>query len=389
MAQLQIAIEIPLHQIRDIRVLHGLAPSGTSEIDFDFSDPESLQTQRRPAPKGHVIAVRITAENSDAGFKPSSGMVHELNFRSSTNNRQQSRKNMIVALKEFFTTGWLDENLTADKPDKIRDILLTVFIIDFIYEGVHYKCTATRSALDSYTLYLHRSHAYLPVKTTKSKGGDQLKTDGEGIKTIINGVNIKITIDYEVVIVQPPQLQITIYETNDEQEGQFRTDVSQFPPDSTKILSTPDGICIVAFVKEQQQSLFPEVESSEITLDKIIDDGTPQKKFGKPANKVVGMPSTKYQLQQSLEKSTGQVKFKSAASSDDIKEGENIIIMDKKYEFDFRIESKTKFNGFIDSYKLMFEKYPIVLIVNKKERLLGLHIVLDILQDNQTLKNIY
>ncbi|CAI2190544.1 6986_t:CDS:2 [Funneliformis geosporum] len=166
-------------------------------------------------------------------------------------------------------------------------------------------------------------------------------------------------------------------------KGQFRTDVSQFPPDSTKILSTPDGICIVAFVKEQQQSLFPEVESSEITLDKIIDDGTPQKKFGKPANKA------KYQLQQSLEKSTGQVKFKSAASSDDIKEGENIIIMDKKYEFDFRIESKTKFNGFIDSYKLMFEKYPIVLIVNKKERLLGLHIVLDILQDNQTLKNIY
>ncbi|CAI2174886.1 1578_t:CDS:2, partial [Funneliformis geosporum] len=85
MAQLQIAMGIPLHQIRDIRVLYGLAPSGTSEIDFDFSDPESLQTQRRPAPKGHVITVRITAENPDAGFKPSSGMVHELNFRSSTN----------------------------------------------------------------------------------------------------------------------------------------------------------------------------------------------------------------------------------------------------------------------------------------------------------------
>ena len=32
-----------------------------------------------------MIAVRITAENPDAGFKPSSGMVHELNFRSSTN----------------------------------------------------------------------------------------------------------------------------------------------------------------------------------------------------------------------------------------------------------------------------------------------------------------
>jgi hypothetical protein len=36
--------------------------------------------------------------------------------------------------------------------------------------------------------------------------------------------------------------------TND----QFLADFSQFPPESTRILSTPDGACIVAFVKEQQ-----------------------------------------------------------------------------------------------------------------------------------------
>ncbi|CAI2201675.1 16148_t:CDS:2, partial [Funneliformis geosporum] len=35
-----------------------------------------------------------------------------------------------------------------------RDILRTVFIIDFIYENVHYKFTATRSASDSFTLLL-------------------------------------------------------------------------------------------------------------------------------------------------------------------------------------------------------------------------------------------
>ncbi|CAG8532450.1 333_t:CDS:2 [Funneliformis mosseae] len=270
-AQLQIAMGIPLHQIRDIRVLYGLAPSGTSEIDFDFSDPESLQTQRRPAPKGHVIAVRITAENPDAGFKPSSGMVHELNFRSSTNvwgyfsvnsagglhefadsqfghifaygeNRQQSRKNMIVALKELsirgdfrttveyliklletqafeensFTTGWLDmlisdENLTAEKPDKMlavicgavtkaytaamesileyksflekgqipcKNVLRTVFIIDFIYEGVHYKFTATRSAPDSFTLYLNGSRVQVSVRAL-TDGGLLVLLDGK------------------------------------------------------------------------------------------------------------------------------------------------------------------------------------------------------------------
>ncbi|CAG8814501.1 27101_t:CDS:1, partial [Dentiscutata erythropus] len=249
-AQLQIAMGIPLHRIRDIRVLYGLAPNGTSEIDFDFSNPESLQTQRKPAPKGHVIAVRITAENPDAGFKPSSGMMHELNFRSSTNvwgyfsvnsagglhefadsqfghifsygeNRQESRKNMVIALKELsirgdfrttveyliklletkafednsFTTCWLDMlisevNLTAEKPDKMlaiicgavtkaytasqesiseyrrflekgqipsKDVLRTVFAIDFIYDGVRYKFTSTRSAPHSFMFYLNGS----------------------------------------------------------------------------------------------------------------------------------------------------------------------------------------------------------------------------------------
>jgi acetyl-CoA carboxylase/biotin carboxylase 1 len=39
-AQLQVAMGIPLHRIKDIRVLYGLAPYGTSEIDFPFKNPE-------------------------------------------------------------------------------------------------------------------------------------------------------------------------------------------------------------------------------------------------------------------------------------------------------------------------------------------------------------
>ena len=38
-----------------------------------------------PSPHGHVIACRITAENPDEGFRPGSGTVQELNFRSSKN----------------------------------------------------------------------------------------------------------------------------------------------------------------------------------------------------------------------------------------------------------------------------------------------------------------
>ena len=45
-----------------------------SEIDFE--------KKARNRPWGHVIAARITSENPDEGFKPSSGTVQELNFKS-------------------------------------------------------------------------------------------------------------------------------------------------------------------------------------------------------------------------------------------------------------------------------------------------------------------
>ncbi|KAJ2826052.1 acetyl-coenzyme-A carboxylase [Coemansia erecta] len=175
-AQLLVAMGIPLHRIREIRHLYGLDPNGTGEIDFGFASPQAKEVQRKPRAKGHVIAVRITAENPEAGFKPSSGMMQSLNFRSSTNvwgyfsvsangglheyadsqfghifaygsSREQARQAMVVALKEIsirgdfrttveylvrllempdfrsnaFTTAWLDRlisaHLTAERPD--------------------------------------------------------------------------------------------------------------------------------------------------------------------------------------------------------------------------------------------------------------------------------
>lgn len=175
-AQLQIAMGLPLHRIRDIRLFYGVDPHTSTPIDFDFSTEDALKTQRRPVPRGHTTACRITSEDPGEGFKPSSGMMHELNFRSSSNvwgyfsvgnqggihsfsdsqfghifafgeNRTASRQHMVVALKELsirgdfrttveyliklletpdfeqnkITTGWLDEliskKLTVERPD--------------------------------------------------------------------------------------------------------------------------------------------------------------------------------------------------------------------------------------------------------------------------------
>lgn len=69
---------IPLYRIRDIRLLYGEDPLQQTMINFE-EPPE----HQKPKPKRHVISARITSENPDEGFKPSSGTVHELNFRSS------------------------------------------------------------------------------------------------------------------------------------------------------------------------------------------------------------------------------------------------------------------------------------------------------------------
>ena len=61
-AQLQIAMGLPLHHIKDIRLLYGESPWGDSVIDFD-------QPRHKPQPWGHVIAARITSENPDEGNK--------------------------------------------------------------------------------------------------------------------------------------------------------------------------------------------------------------------------------------------------------------------------------------------------------------------------------
>ncbi|OJJ01421.1 hypothetical protein ASPVEDRAFT_41004 [Aspergillus versicolor CBS 583.65] len=261
-AQLQIAMGIPLHRIRDIRLLYGVDPNTSAAIDFDFSKEGSAETQRRPQPKGHTTACRITSEDPGEGFKPSSGTMHELNFRSSSNvwgyfsvgtsggihsfsdsqfghifaygeNRSASRKHMVIALKELsirgdfrttieyliklletpafeenkITTGWLDQlisnKLTAERPDTTiavlcgavakahqasesrlteyrqgitkgqvppKDVLKTVFPVDFIYEGKRYKFTATRAGLDGYHLFINGSKCSVGVRALADGG---------------------------------------------------------------------------------------------------------------------------------------------------------------------------------------------------------------------------
>ena len=124
--QLQVAMGIALDRIPEIRQFYGRDVDGKDHIDFikeEYIYPEK-----------HVIAARITAENPDEGFKPTSGRIERVKFQSSPNvwgyfsvganggihefadsqfghlfasgpTRESARKSLVLALKEIDVRG--------------------------------------------------------------------------------------------------------------------------------------------------------------------------------------------------------------------------------------------------------------------------------------------
>jgi acetyl-CoA carboxylase/biotin carboxylase 1 len=78
-SQLLVACGVPLYRIPEIRRMYGESVTEETPIDFDNRRGPILQclvydlTLFIVVPNGHVIACRITAENPDAGFTPTSG----------------------------------------------------------------------------------------------------------------------------------------------------------------------------------------------------------------------------------------------------------------------------------------------------------------------------
>lgn len=197
-AQLQVAMGIPLYNIKDVRTMYGLDPFGKEPIDFD-------KPKNPPKPRGHVIATRITSENPDEGFKPSSGTVTELTFRSMKNvwgyfsvgadgglhefadsqfghcfawgeDRDAARRNMVLALKEisirgdfrttveyliqlleheYFSTniidtGWLDyliaKQVQTERPDAILSVICGA--VQVAEAGISKRYVNFKSALE-------------------------------------------------------------------------------------------------------------------------------------------------------------------------------------------------------------------------------------------------
>ncbi|XP_064582783.1 acetyl-CoA carboxylase 2 isoform X1 [Zonotrichia leucophrys gambelii] len=252
-AQLQIAMGIPLHRIKDIRVLYGESPWGDTPISFHSpSNP--------PVPRGHVIAARITSENPEEGFKPSSGTVQELNFRSSKNvwgyfsvaaagglhefadsqfghcfswgeNREEATSNMVVALKELSIRGdfrttveyliklletesfqnneihtcWLDhliaEKVQAEKPDTMLGV---------VCGALHVADAAFRTSMSDFLHTLERGQV-LPAASLLNIVDVELLY--EGVKYILQVARQSLTT--YVVIMNRTHIEIDVHRLND------------------------------------------------------------------------------------------------------------------------------------------------------------------------------
>ncbi|OQR88272.1 acetyl-CoA carboxylase [Achlya hypogyna] len=222
--QLQVAMGIPLHMIPDVRRLYNKESFGKTKIDFD--------TEKQLPPHGHVIAARITAEDPNAGFQPTSGAIEELNFRSTpdvwgyfsvdssgrvheyadsqighlfswSTSRERARKNLVLALKELsirgeinttveylvnmietddfrnnrISTSWLDERIARHKevvatgrPDTLMVVLVGAMCLA-------YQASAARA--EAYVAQLERGQIPAPDLLTQE---DALELIYEGVK---------------------------------------------------------------------------------------------------------------------------------------------------------------------------------------------------------------
>lgn len=311
-AQLQIAMGIPLHRIKDIRLLYTKDPWGDSVINFE--EPDSI-----PSPRGHVIAARITSENPDEGFKPSSGTVQELNFRSSKNvwgyfsvgatgglhefadsqfghcfswgeNREEAISNMVVAMKELSIRGdfrttveyliklletesfrnndtdtaWLDhliaEKVQAERPDTILGI---------VCGALHVADASIRKSMSDFLHSLERGQVLPAESLLNSVNVDLIY---EGVKYCLKVARQSPTT--YIIIMNGSDIEIDVHRLTDgglllSYDGSSHTTYMKEEVDSYRII-VGNKTCV--FEKEKDPTVLRSPSAGKL-LQYVIEDG--------------------------------------------------------------------------------------------------------------------
>ncbi|XP_038560546.1 acetyl-CoA carboxylase isoform X4 [Micropterus salmoides] len=311
-AQLQIAMGIPLHRIKDIRLLYGETPWGDTIINFE--NPDCV-----PSPRGHVIAARITSENPDEGFKPSSGTVQELNFRSNKNvwgyfsvgatgglhefadsqfghcfswgeNREEAISNMVVALKELsirgdfrttveyliklletesfrnndIDTSWLD-HLIADKVQAERPNTM----LGIVCGALHVADTSFQKSMSDYLHSLERGQVLPAASLLNSVSVDLIY---EGVKFFLRVARQSPTT--YVIMMNDSNIEIDVHRLSDgglllSYDGSSHTTYMKEEVDSYRI-TVGNKTCV--FEKEKDPTVLRSPSAGKL-LQYVVEDG--------------------------------------------------------------------------------------------------------------------
>jgi len=195
--QLQVGMGIPLHRCPDIRSFYALDREGSTAIDF--------LEDKYVYPECHVIAARVTAENPDDAFRPTSGNIEHVRFQSAPNTwgyfsvgenggvhefadsqfghifakgptREDARRALQIALRGVAVKGeirtateYLVELLDTKE---FRENTIDTAWLDRLLEE---KTVKTTFHLMDTIFYAACFRAYMHVKASKEKALDALK----------------------------------------------------------------------------------------------------------------------------------------------------------------------------------------------------------------------
>mmetsp|Transcript_23591 Transcript_23591/g.76855 ORF Transcript_23591/g.76855 Transcript_23591/m.76855 type:complete len:2137 (+) Transcript_23591:142-6552(+) len=291
--QLQVAMGIPLYRMPQVRRFFGKKSDGTEAIDFQ-------NEEYTPITK-HVIAARITAENPDEGFKPTSGRIDRVKFQSSEkvwgyfsvgnnggiheyadsqfghlfasgDNREAARKSLVLALKEIDVRGeirnpveYLTKLLETDdfKSNKIDTSWL---------DGIIKNKSVTTKA-DTATVVLgaaiYRAHQY--VKKEFVSFEESLKKGQTSVSDIssINSFSTEITYQgvkypFKVNRASPDRFSLTL-PSGDTTNIKFREQADG------SLLCSFGGVVRKVYGQEEPLGLRMVIDGSTIMIPNVFD----------------------------------------------------------------------------------------------------------------------
>jgi len=218
--QLQVVMGIPLDNIPEVRAFYGRPDIyGKDKIEFLKEDYKPIDS--------HVIAARITAENPDEGFKPTSGSIERIKFQSTPNvwgyfsvganggihefadsqfghlfakgpTREQARRSLVLALKEIEVRGEIRTTVEylvqlLETEDFKQNTIDTAWLDGILKEKSVYVETPPHLAVSSAAILRAFQHV-----TTEAESVKESFRKGQVSTSAIPGINkFDLEIAYE------------------------------------------------------------------------------------------------------------------------------------------------------------------------------------------------